>query len=89
MEYSPGIQFQTILINMEEAKALTTSNHMVKKQPNWCWCGSINHLQVTSKYFLVGLEIGKAKIWPWGWGYLNTDKIMQQNIQQQRKRANV
>ena len=26
MDYSPGIKFQTILINMDEAKALTMNN---------------------------------------------------------------
>ena len=60
MEYSPGIQFQTSLINMEEAKELTMSNQPEKKQQNWCWCGSIKHLRVSSKDCPVGLAIIKA-----------------------------
>ena len=44
MDYSPGIQLQTSLINMEEAKELTVSNQPEKKQQKRCRCGSINHL---------------------------------------------
>ena len=33
MDYSPWIQFQTSLINREEAKALTTSNQPENRQP--------------------------------------------------------
>ena len=56
MDYSQGIQFQTSLINMEEAKELTMNN-----QPKWCRCGSIKHLHISSKYCPVGLAIRKAK----------------------------
>ena len=61
MEYSPGIQFQTSLINMEEAKSLTMSNQPEKNQQKRYRCVSINHLQVSSKYFPVGIVIRKAK----------------------------
>ena len=61
MEYSPGIQFQTILINMEEAKELTMINQPEKKEQKRCRCSSINHLQVSSKDFPVGILIRKAK----------------------------
>ena len=61
MDYSPGIQFQTSLINMEEAKELTMNIQTEKKQQNWHRCGSIKHLQVPSMDFLVGLAIRKAK----------------------------
>ena len=47
MDYSTGIQFQTIVINKEEAKALTIRNQPEKKQQNLCWCGFIKHLRVT------------------------------------------
>ena len=68
MDYSPGIQVQTSLINMEEAKSLTIRNQPEMKQQEWCRCGSIKHLQVTSKYCPVGLEIIKAKKWSLGMG---------------------
>ena len=42
MDYSPGIQFETSLINKEEAKELTMNNK--KKQQKRCRCGSIKHL---------------------------------------------
>ena len=34
MGYNPGIQFQTILINMGEAKALTMNNQPGKSMDN-------------------------------------------------------
>ena len=61
MDYSPGIQFQTSLINMEEAKELTMSNQPEKNQNNWCRCGSTKHLRFSSKDFPVGLAIRQAK----------------------------
>ena len=61
MDYIPGIQFQRSLINMEEAKELTTSNQPEKKQQKQCRCGSIKHLRVYSKDFPVGLAIRKTK----------------------------
>ena len=56
VDYIQGIQFQTSLVNMEEAKKLTMNN-----QQKRCWCGSINHLRISSKDFPVGLAIIKAK----------------------------
>ena len=61
MGYSQGIQSQTIIIKMEEAKELTMSNQTENKQQKRCRCGSINKLRVTSKDFPVGLAIRKAK----------------------------
>ena len=56
MDYSQGIQFQTSLVNMEEANLLTINNQ--KKQ---CKCGSIKHLRISSKDCPLGLAIRKAK----------------------------
>ena len=56
LEYSPGIQFETSIINMEEAKELTMNN-----QRKRCRCGSTKHLHISSKDFPVGLAIRKAK----------------------------
>ena len=61
MDYSPGIQFQTILINMDESKSLTTSNQPENKQQKRCQCGSIKDSPVTSKDCSVGLAIRRAK----------------------------
>ena len=36
-----------------------------------------------------GLEIRKAKHWPWGWGYLKPNQRRQHKMQQKRKRENV
>ena len=61
MEYSPGIQFETSIINMEEAQELKINNQPGKKQQKRRRCGSIKHLWVTSKVCHVGLAIRKAK----------------------------
>ena len=58
MDYSPGIQFQTSIIKMEEAKELTIINQPGKKQQKRCQCVSIKHLLVSSKDCPVGLAIG-------------------------------
>ena len=50
MDYSQGIQFQTSLVNMEEAKELTINN-----QQKRCRCGSVKHLRISSKDCPVGL----------------------------------
>ena len=62
MDYSPVIKFQTSLIRMEEAKALTMSNQPEKKQQKRCQSSYIKYLQVTSKDFPVELAIRKAAI---------------------------
>ena len=56
MDYSQGIQFQTSLVNIEQAKVLT-----MKNQQKQCKCGSVNHLRIRHKDCPVGLEIRKAK----------------------------
>ena len=56
MYYSQGIQFQTSLVNMEEAKELTTNN-----QQKQCKCGCVKHLRISHKDCPVGLAIIKAK----------------------------
>ena len=85
MYYSPVIHFETIIVNMDEAKALTKSNQPEKsnaKQQKWCRCGSIKHLRITSNYFPSGISSQKAKNWPWGWGYLNLSQRSQENNRQ-------
>ena len=61
MDYIPGIKFQKSLINTEEAKEITMINQPKKRQQKRCRCGSIKHLQVSSKDLPVGLAIIKAK----------------------------
>ena len=56
MDYSQGIQFQTSLVNMEEAKELTMNNQQKQYR-----CVSIKHLHISSKDCPVGLAIRKAK----------------------------
>ena len=89
MDYSPGIQLQTILINMGEVKEHTMINQPEKKQQKRCRCGSIKHLRFTSKYCSVGHAIMKEKKSSWGWGYLNPKQGRQHKMQHQRKRVNV
>ena len=56
MDYSQGIQFQTSIINIEEAKSITMNN-----QQKRCRCVSTKHLRVISKDCPVGIAIRKAK----------------------------
>ena len=88
MDYSPGTQFETSLINMEGAKELTMNNQLEKQQQTRCQCGSIKHSRVSSNDCSLGLAIRKSKNWPWGWGYINPKQRRQQNMQQQRKKSN-
>ena len=66
MDCNKGIQFQTMIVNMEEVKEVTMNNHQKR-----CWCGSIKHLRISSKDFPVGLAIKKAKNRPWRRRHLN------------------
>ena len=66
MDYSQGIQFQTSLVNMEEAKGLTMNN-----QQNQCKCGSVKHLGISHKDCPIGLAIRKAKNRSWIQRHLN------------------
>ena len=84
MDYSQGIQFQTGLVNMEEAKELTMNN-----QQKLCRCGSIKNLRISSKDCPVGLAIRKAKNWPWRQRHINWKQRRQKKMQHKRKRANV
>ena len=63
VDYSPGIQCQPSLMNMEEAKELTMINQPEKKQLKRCRCGFIKQLRVFSKDCPVGLAIRKAEHW--------------------------
>ena len=64
VDYSALINFETILVNMDEAKALTKNNQLGKinqKQGRRCRCGSIKHLQIPSNDLTVGLSYRKDK----------------------------
>ena len=56
MDFSQGVNFETSIINMEEAQEITMNNQLGGKQQNWCRCGSIKHSRVTSKDGPVGLD---------------------------------
>ena len=76
VDYSALINFETILVNMDEAKALTKNNQLVKTNQNQvrrCRCGYIKYLRMTSNYcptflskgqklaFSMGLSLSKIK----------------------------
>ena len=63
MGYSPGIQFQTILISMDKAKATTMKNQPGKStdKKKRCRCGFLELLRITSKEFIVGLFYQNTK----------------------------
>ena len=82
MDYSPGIQFQIILINMEEAKELTMSNQPKKINKSSAGVDPSSTYKFPPMIILWDLKLERPKNWPWGWGYLNLKQIMQQNMQQ-------
>ena len=62
-DYSPGMQFQTSITNVDKAKALTMNNQpgklTDKRKRNWCV--SLDHLRINSKEFHIGLSYQNAK----------------------------
>ena len=63
MDYSPGVQFQKSLVNVDKTKALAMNNQLVKsmdKGKRWR-CVSLEHLHVTSKEFPVGISYRNSK----------------------------
>ena len=60
MDYIQWIQFETSIINMEEAQELTINNQPGGKQQKRFRCGSVKHSRFTSKDCPVGLAIRKA-----------------------------
>ena len=57
MEYSPGINLKTSIINMDKAKSLTIKNQPVKSTYNkkQFRCGSLEHLHITLKERPIGI----------------------------------
>ena len=89
MDYSSGIQFQTSLINMEMAKALTMSNQPKKSNKSGVGVAPSSTHELPQRISLWDLQLEYPKKRPWGWGYLNPKQIRQQKIQHQRKRESV
>ena len=88
MEYIQGIQFQTSLINMEEAQELTMNNQPKNNR-------SGDGVAPTSTYGfppridLWDLQLERPKNRPRRCRFLNPKQRRQQKMQQQRKRSNV
>ena len=64
MDYSPGIRFETIIVNMDKEKSLTEWNQPEKynhRQQIQFRRGSIKHLHITLKDCPVGISYRKAK----------------------------
>ena len=77
MGYSPGIRFETSLVNMYKAKGLTKRNQSVRlnqRQKIRCQYGSINHLRITTRDLPVGISYQKAKKMALGMGISQSKK---------------
>ena len=63
LDYSLGIQFQTSLVNMDEAKTLTMKNQLGKSmdKKKRCQFGSLDHLCITPKELSIGISYRNAK----------------------------
>ena len=80
MNYSPVIWFEKSPI--KKTKKNNSQREIIQKnlnpkQKNWCWCGSINNLRITSKDLPVGLDMGKEKILALGMGLYQYEEIIQ------------
>ena len=59
MDNSPGTRFETSIVSMDEAKALTKSNQLEQsnqKQQRRCQCVSIKHLRITTEDFTAEIS---------------------------------
>ena len=63
MDYIPGMQFQTSIIKIDEAKALTMNNQPGKStdKKEWFRCESLKHLRITSKECPIGISYQNVK----------------------------
>ena len=89
MDYSPGIQFETSLINMEESKEFTMNNKPKKINKSGAGVDPSSTHELLQRISLWGLQLERRINWPWGWGYLNPKQKRQQKMQHQMKRCNV
>ena len=81
MEYSPWMKLQTIIINMDEAKALTMKIQPGKwtDKKEWFRHGSLEHLRITLEECTIGICYQNRKR-PCRWVFLSK-KQDQQTIQ--------
>ena len=89
MDYSQGIQFETSIINMEEAQELTMKNQPKKSNRRGAGVDPSSTCGFPPRIALWDLQLERPTNWPWIWRYLNPKQRRQQKIQQQRKIANV
>ena len=89
IDYSPGIHFQTSLINMEEAKELTMRNQTKDINKSGAGVAPSSTYKFPPRISLWDLQLERPKIWPWGWGHINPRQRRQQMMQHQRRRKNV
>ena len=74
MEYSPGIQFETSLINTEEARELTMNNQTKKSNKIGAGVTLSSTKELLQRIALWDLQLERPKNWPWRWGYLIRSK---------------
>ena len=88
VDYSSGMQFETSLINIEEAKELTMKKKPEKGNKSGASMAPSSTDELLQRISLWEFQLERPKHWPWGWGYLNPKQKWQQNMQQHRKREN-
>ena len=88
IDYIQGIQFETIIINIEEAQELAMNNQSKKSNRSGASEAPSSTHGLLHSIFLWGLQLERPKNQPWGYRYLNPNQRRQQKMQQQKKRAN-
>ena len=71
MYYGQGIQFETSIINMEEAQELTMKNHPGKSNKGGAGLDPSSTHELLQRIALWDLQLERPKNRPWGWRYLN------------------
>ena len=89
MDYIQGIQFETSIINMEEAQELIMNNQLKKSNKSGAGVAPSSTHELLQRISLWDLQLERPNNQPWGWLYLNPKQRRQHKMQQQRKRENV
>ena len=86
VDYSQGIQFQTSIINMEEAQELTMYNQTKKNNRSGAGVAPSSTYGFTPRISLWVLKLERPTNRPWRGRYLNSKQRKQLKMQQQRNR---
>ena len=90
MDYSPGICFQTILVNTKKIKSThqeqSTGKKQIRIKEDGADVAPSSTYELPQMIALWGFLIKRPKDRPWEWGYLYPRYIRQQNMYQHSRK---